>query len=271
MIRHTDGSVLSHDSDSERGPGRGSRTPAVGARSSSSQPAAVGCAVTSPHDALDGPQPTGMGSHHPSHHMIKTLNFKAWTLAPARRGTGLRGQKSACTGRSRPARASSDPIRVGRSVDRARARWTGPAIVRLAEPAMPRPALRPLSKSCRRDAEGSVRREWAHIIRVTIMNLRGACAPARAAAAGAARRGAVPRRETNMYCTGRCAAPPPAPGPPGPGRLPVAPIRAGAGPGAPAAGAGREGATERNGGPEGAVTAIGWVGAGGSWPEQQWV
>ena len=45
MIGHTDGSVLNDDSEC---PGRGSRTPAVRARSSSSQPVAVGSAAGRP-------------------------------------------------------------------------------------------------------------------------------------------------------------------------------------------------------------------------------
>ena len=45
MIGHTDGSVLNDDSERL---GRGSRIPAVRARSSSSQPAAVGCAAGRP-------------------------------------------------------------------------------------------------------------------------------------------------------------------------------------------------------------------------------
>ena len=45
MIGHTDGSVLNDDSEC---PGRGSRTPAVRARSSLSQPVAVGCAAGRP-------------------------------------------------------------------------------------------------------------------------------------------------------------------------------------------------------------------------------
>ena len=45
MIGHTDGSVLNDDSEC---PGCGSRTPAVRARSSWSQPVAVGCAAGRP-------------------------------------------------------------------------------------------------------------------------------------------------------------------------------------------------------------------------------
>ena len=45
MIGHTDGSVLNDDSEC---PGRGSRTPAVRARSSSSQPVVVGSAAGRP-------------------------------------------------------------------------------------------------------------------------------------------------------------------------------------------------------------------------------
>ena len=67
MVGHTEGSVLNDDSEC---PGRGSRTPAVRARSSSSQPVAVGSAAGRTRrsrqwakpEALNSPGPARVGS-----------------------------------------------------------------------------------------------------------------------------------------------------------------------------------------------------------------
>ena len=129
MIGHTDGSVLNNDSER---PGRGSRTPAARARSSSSRPAAVGSAAGRP-----GWTPTrsdksiGSGSKHgpalPGPASARRRRSSTGTRALARRCV-TRGQYSEslpvflpcpvrvhppCPVRVHPGRPAANPTAVG--------------------------------------------------------------------------------------------------------------------------------------------------------------